>query len=142
MKKPLSLALLALFLFACAEKLPLSPTDLSKETTQSQLLVMMESDEDFLLLDVRSIEEFTESHITGAVNIPHEQIQQNISLLTPYKDKNIVVYCRSGRRAQIAIDALRKNNFQRVSHLQGDFQQWQANKLPLTEETINTETID
>ncbi|WP_394172799.1 rhodanese-like domain-containing protein [Thalassotalea litorea] len=131
--------LCVLLLCSCAQKLPLSPSDLPEQATQSQVMVLMESKEDFLLLDVRTPEEFAQSHITGAVNIPHDTLAQNMTLLSPYKNKNIVVYCRSGRRAQIAIDTLKENNFQRVSHLQGDFQQWQANKLPLTQESVTTD---
>ncbi|TKB47852.1 rhodanese-like domain-containing protein [Thalassotalea mangrovi] len=142
MKTRLIPFLCVIFLFACAEKLPLSPTQLPAEATQSQVLAMLESKEDFLLLDVRSTEEFAESHISGAVNIPHDQINENLTLLTPYESKNIVVYCRSGRRAQIAIDALKQQGFHRVSHLQGDFQQWQANELPLTEQQVKSSPVE
>ncbi|TLU66647.1 rhodanese-like domain-containing protein [Thalassotalea litorea] len=137
MLRPLTL-FFVLLLCACAEKFPVSQSELPEQATQSQVLALMESKEDFLLLDVRSPEEYNESHITGAVNIPHDTLDQNQPLLKSYRGKNIVVYCRSGRRAQMAIDTLKENNFQRVSHLEGDFQQWQANELPLTKESIKT----
>ncbi len=54
-----------------------------------------------LLLDVRSPGEFAERHIDGAVNIPVESLNQRIAEVGP-KDRDVVVYCRSGNRSASA----------------------------------------
>lgn len=96
---------------------------------QQQLLTMQSSDENFLLLDVRSSKEFNEGHIPGSMNISHQELADRLAEISLFKDKNVVVYCRSGRRAGIAIDILKGNNFQHLSHLSGDMQGWQAAEL-------------
>jgi len=89
----------------------------------------------FLLLDVRTPEEFAAGHIAGAVNIPHDQLANSASRL-PKKDGNteIAVYCRSGRRSALALDWLGTQGYQRLWHLDGDFLGWQAAGRPVTTE--------
>ena len=60
------------------------------------------------LLDVRSIMEFEESHIPGAINIPLDTIEANIKLIAEMQ-KPIVVYCLSGGRSGIATGILQQN---------------------------------
>ena len=67
---------------------------------------IMDSEKDFTVLDVRTDEEFSEGHISGAVNIDHEEILEKAEELLPDKNKLILVYCRSGRRSKIASEAL------------------------------------
>ena len=67
---------------------------------------MMENSEEFVLLDVRSEEEFSEGHIPGAMVIPHEEILKRADAELPEKDVPVFVYCRSGRRSKIAAEAL------------------------------------
>lgn len=64
-----------------------------------------------LLLDVRSADEFKAGHVSGALNIPHDQIEGRLSEIAAYKDKDVVVYCRSGRRAGLAMETLGKSGF-------------------------------
>ena len=61
----------------------------------------------FVILDVRTPEEFQEGHIEGAVNIPHTEIREKISGVTKDKGQIIVLYCRSGRRSNLAMQTLR-----------------------------------
>ena len=67
---------------------------------------MMENLESFVLLDVRSEEEFSEGHIPGAIVIPHEEISERAENEIPEKDVPVFVYCRSGRRSKIAAEEL------------------------------------
>jgi phage shock protein E len=64
-----------------------------------------------LLLDVRSPEEFSSGHVEGALNIPHDQISARVGELLKYKDKEIVLYCRSGNRSGLAQAELTKDGF-------------------------------
>jgi len=101
--------------------------------TQKQLVSLQQAPQStpFVLLDVRTEEEYKEGHIAGAVNISHDILAQNLSQLSADKQKAIVVYCRSGRRAAIAEALLRSNGFENIKHLQGDMKLWQANDLPI-----------
>jgi rhodanese-related sulfurtransferase len=81
------------------------------------------------VLDVRTPEEFAAGHVPGAVNISHEQLATRLAEVP--KDKDVVLYCRSGRRAGMAADVLRANGYTRLSHLDGDMQAWVANGRPI-----------
>ncbi|MBE6899438.1 MAG: rhodanese-like domain-containing protein [Ruminococcaceae bacterium] len=67
---------------------------------------MMEDLEEFVLLDARAEEEFSEGHIPGAIVIPHDEIEERAEAEIPEKDVPVFVYCRSGRRSKIAAEAL------------------------------------
>jgi len=84
-----------------------------------------------LILDVRTEDEFTEAHIPGAINIPHDQLAERIGEINIDKDQAIVVHCRSGRRADLAAIVLNENGFTQILTLQGHFLQWQADGLPV-----------
>lgn len=83
-----------------------------------------------VVLDVRSEAEFNKGHIKGAINVSHDTVEKNLTKLAPYKDKKVVVYCRSGRRAGIAEHILAENGFTNLYHLAGDMNAWVAAELP------------
>lgn len=111
-----------LFSVACFAKTPV--------ITQQQLLENQMSDNAYTIIDVRSVEEFNDGHVKGALNIPHDQINENISVLESLKDKTLVVYCRSGRRAGLFEKALSEKGF-KLKHLEGDYLAWSEKQLPL-----------
>ena len=88
----------------------------------------------FVLLDVRTPEEFAAGHIAGAVNIPHDQLANRASELPQDRNTEIAVYCRSGRRSALALDWLGTQGYERLLHLQGDFLGWQAAGRPVAAE--------
>ncbi|WP_426359696.1 rhodanese-like domain-containing protein [Pseudocolwellia sp. HL-MZ19] len=88
----------------------------------------------FIVLDVRTPVEFNRGHIKNAINISHNTVADNLSLLTQHKDKMIVVHCRSGRRAITAESVLQDNGFSNIRHLEGDMNAWVKAKLPLIKE--------
>ncbi|WP_258406019.1 rhodanese-like domain-containing protein [Shewanella acanthi] len=63
-------------------------------------------DKGAMVLDVRTPEEFAEGHLANAVNIPYEIVADEFAKRGIDKDTPVVVYCRSGRRSGIAIEAL------------------------------------
>jgi|SRR5712671_2597810 len=82
-----------------------------------------------VILDVRTPEEFAQGHVPGAKNIPHDQLPNRIAEIMGDKDKDIVLYCRSGRRAGLAAETLQANGFHKLLHLEGDMLQWtEANR--------------
>ncbi len=84
-----------------------------------------------LVLDVRRAEEFTAGRVPGARNLSHEQVVADPALLGVPKDAEIVVYCQSGRRANMALEALQKSGYTRLVHLEGDFRGWQSQGRPV-----------
>ena len=79
-------------------------------------------DESTYVLDVRSPEEYASGHVPGAVNIPYDQIASRIAEVP--KDKDVVLYCKSGRRAGIAAEVLAGQGYTRLQHLEGDIVAW------------------
>ena len=69
-------------------------------------------------LDVRTPQEFSEGHVEPAINIPFEQISNRISEVTSDKTSEIILYCRSGKRASIAMDALQTLGYENVKNVQ------------------------
>ena len=67
---------------------------------------MMEKETDYIILDVRTAEEFTEKHIPNAINIPNETIGTEELAELPDKNQLILVYCRSGNRSKQASEKL------------------------------------
>jgi rhodanese-related sulfurtransferase len=82
------------------------------------------ADPALLVLDVRTPAEYAEGHVPGAINIPHTELAARIAELSGAREKDVVVYCRSGRRADEALTILDKAGFGRLFHLQGDFTRW------------------
>lgn len=67
---------------------------------------IMDGTEDYVLVDVREMEEYAEGHIEGAILIPYGEIEKRAEEELTNKEQMILVYCRSGRRSAIAAQAL------------------------------------
>lgn len=106
---------------------------LSKVETISAdaLLAQQSQNKTLVILDVRTTDEFLQGHVPGAINISHDELEKKLNTLMPYRSQPIVVYCRSGRRAKLAIDMLEKAGFEKIYHLAGDMNQWQAENRPI-----------
>lgn len=72
-----------------------------------------------ILLDVRSPEEYASGYLKGARNIPHDQIGAEIAAVAPDKSARIILYCRSGRRANTTLETLRAMGYTDVSNFGG-----------------------
>ncbi len=97
------------------------PTDVSFATvtlsTQDLTAIVEEQDANTFLIDVRTAVEYATGFIPGAINIPYDEITQNL----PTDDTNarIIVYCRSGQRSGIAKAALEELGYARVNDFGG-----------------------
>lgn len=76
-------------------------------------------DKKVVLLDVRTIEEYKESHILKSVLIPLNELQGKIEGIIPNKDQEIIIYCRSGNRSKTASTMLLKMGYENVYDLGG-----------------------
>ncbi|MCL2022250.1 MAG: rhodanese-like domain-containing protein [Betaproteobacteria bacterium] len=75
--------------------------------------------EQVFLIDVRTPQEFSEGHLVGAVNIEYQEIVAKISSVTSDKNARIELYCRRGRRSEIALDSLRAVGYQNAVNIGG-----------------------
>ena len=83
------------------------------------------SDKNYEFLDVRTESEYASGHIPNSLHIPLQEIQGRISELENIKDKNIIVYCRSGARSSMASKSLLKNGYN-VLNLSGGILGWEG----------------
>ena len=80
---------------------------------------IMDSGEKVVILDVREQDEYDEGHIAGSILIPYTEIENKAQEMLPDKDKQILVYCRSGRRSKIAAKILSKLGYTNVKEFGG-----------------------
>ena len=93
------------------------------------------SHEDALVLDVREDTEYRDGHIIDSVHIPLSRLRDRIGELERYRDRTLIVGCRSGHRSARACGRLRKQGFEKVHNLEGGILAWQNANLPLTRKT-------
>jgi CoA-disulfide reductase len=84
--------------------------------------------EQTLILDTRTREEYSMGAIPGSINIPVDELRQNFDSIAHQKDKDIVVYCRSGQRSYIATRMLMQKGFKNVRNLSGGYLTWSIAK--------------
>ena len=104
MKKFITILLSVLFLAGCA--LPAGQEVSYRQINMDEAITMMEEESSYIILDVRTPEEFADKHIPGAINIPNETISTEEIPELPDKDQLILVYCRSGNRSKQASEKL------------------------------------
>ena len=80
---------------------------------------IMDSGEEYILLDVREQNEYDEGHIKGAVLIPYTEIEDRAESELLNKNEQILVYCRSGRRSKIAAESLVRLGYTNVKEFGG-----------------------
>lgn len=69
-----------------------------------------------VVIDVRTPQEYAGGHIEGAINIDHSVIGQEIGKAKVAKDDHVILYCRSGRRSEIALEALQKLGYSKAQN--------------------------
>lgn len=68
-----------------------------RQVDMNEAIRLMKTETDYLILDVRTPEEFAAGHIPGAINLPNETIDGSA---LPRKDQLLLIYCRSGNRSK------------------------------------------
>lgn len=77
-----------------------------RQVTTEEAIALMEKESGYIILDVRTAQEYSEKHIPEAVNIPNESIGTEEIPALPDKNQLILVYCRSGNRSKQASEKL------------------------------------
>ena len=107
MKKTWILLLLAaLLLSACGQEHETKLEAVYVNITAEEAKHIMDTEEGYIILDVRAQEEYDQGHIPGAIVIPHTEIETRAEEELTDKDQQILVYCRSGRRSKMAAEIL------------------------------------
>ena len=88
--------------------------------------------EDAVVLDVREENEYLNGHIVNSIHIPINYLANRIEELDKYKDRPVIVSCRSGQRSGQACAMLKKRGFENVYNLGGGMMAWQNDNLPVT----------
>lgn len=102
----------------------------SKEVSTPQAVQLINR-RDALILDVRDAAEFASGHIANARHIPVTEIEQRLKELDKFKERPVIVSCRSGNRSIAACGVLRKNGFAEVFSLKGGILSWQQAGMPI-----------
>ena len=106
MKKWMFLILAAVLLSGCGKHGETEQEAVYLNITPQEAKEIMDSQQGYVILDVREQDEYDAGHIPGAVLLSYTQIEEKAEELLPDKDQLILVYCRSGRRSKIAAEAL------------------------------------
>jgi len=82
------------------------------------------SGKNFVLLDVRTSEEFKAGHLPKGINIPRGTLEFLIGKFHPNKDTEMVLYCRTDARAALCTNSLKEMGYTNVKNLKGGFKAW------------------
>ena len=88
--------------------------------------------DDAVILDVRADNEYRDGHIVNSIHIPLSYLQDRLKELDKYRNKPIIVSCRSGQRSGQACMMLKKEGFETVYNLSGGIMAWKNDNLPVT----------
>jgi len=113
------LLILVLSMMATGCSQPVEVQDEAGETTKMKIDAktaksMMETESNYIILDVRTQEEYNEGHIPNSVLLPNDQIGDKATDVLPDKDQMILIYCRSGNRSGQALEKLAELGYTQI----------------------------
>ena len=116
MKKIIPFLMALLLLAGCGAQ---SEESTYRQVNAEEAATMMEEENGYIILDVRTAQEYSEKHIPGAINIPNETIGTEDIPELPDKEQLILVYCRSGNRSKQAAEKLVKLGYTNIVEFGG-----------------------
>ena len=120
-----------------------TPTQITKDITPQEAFALIQNNQnnpDFVIIDVRTPQEFAEEHIENALNIDYysETFRDELNKLD--KNKTYLVYCRSGSRSRNALNIMKEPNFREAYNILGGINQWKAEGFELKTEGAKSQT--
>ena len=119
MRKWFVVLLAALLLAGCGKQTVKTQEAASMNITAEEAKKLMDSESGYVILDVRTEQEYAEGHIPGAILIPDYEISEKAESVLTDKDQLILVYCRSGRRSKNAAAQLEEMGYTRIREFGG-----------------------
>ena len=121
----LTAAVVLVLVFVLASAVTLT-AKMKKINTQkaNELIEERDGEPDFMILDVRTPEEFAEGHVENAVNLDFYEDAFPDELESLDRDKTYLVYCRSGSRSGSTFKMMKKLGFQHVYNVEGGINRW------------------
>ncbi len=119
MKKLILLFLAVMQFTACGQAKENNQGAVYMNITAAEAKQIMDIQEGYIILDVRSQSEYDEGHIPGAILIPNTEIEERAEENLPDKDQLILVYCRSGRRSKMAAEILAELGYTNIREFGG-----------------------
>ena len=116
MKKIIPFLMALLLLAGCGAQ---SEESTYRQINAEEAAALMEKESSYIILDVRTAQEYSEKHIPGAINIPNETIGTEDIPELPDKEQLILVYCRSGNRSKQASEKLVKLGYTNIVEFGG-----------------------
>ena len=113
------LALMLMLLPACGQTTQNEKEVVYVNITAEEAKKIMDAETDYVILDVRTQEEYDQGHIPGAVLIPDYEIETKAEEVLTDKDQQILVYCRSGRRSKNAAQILVELGYTNIKEFGG-----------------------
>lgn len=115
MKRVIVIFISILLISGCKEEnLPKNEYHIIDSEEAYKMMTLYDFKEDLIILDVRNTDEFAENRIDGAINVPLMSIEEKIEKVISNKDTIILVYCKSGVRAELASQKLVKLGYTNV----------------------------
>ena len=112
-----------------------------QQITQEEAARIIKEETDYIILDVRTEEEYDEGHIPGAINIANEDIGTNELPELPDKDQILLVYCRSGRRSKETAEKLAALGYTQVLEF-GGIMTWTGEVISTEEEEYEDDPFE
>lgn len=103
----------------------------SYDISPQQAVQLMSHETGSVVLDVREDSEYQSGHIVDSVHIPMGALASRVNELEKYKNKNVILGCRSGSRSGKACSILKKHGFEKVHNLRGGVPAWENDSLPM-----------
>ena len=118
----LAISLIIFFIMGCAKQAAKTEGDKSvgyQKIAPAALKTRLDKGEKLIIVDVRTKEEYDSGHIPNSLLIPYDEIEKKAPALLTDKNAAIIVYCRTGRRSEIAAKALIGMGYTNVADMGG-----------------------
>lgn len=119
MKKLVMILLAVILLTACGQAEENDHGVVYMNITAEEAKRIMDNEEDYIILDVRTQAEYDQGHIPGAILIPNTEIETRAEKVLEDKDQLILVYCRTGRRSKLAAEILVELGYTNIKEFGG-----------------------